>query len=108
MSNARPPLTLSEVAIRLRPLGLGHPIQRMDVFGSIARGDATAASDVDLLVTLDPTREVSTAELLDMAGEAEELVGRPVDFVLRQSLDKSSKPEARRHILETAVCIYGS
>ena len=42
-----------------------------------------------------------------MAGEAEELIGRPVDFVLRPSLDKSPNRFARKHILATAVCLYG-
>ena len=40
-------------------------------------------------MTLDESTPVSTSELLDMAGEAEELIGRPVDFVLRPSLEKS-------------------
>lgn len=102
------PLHLSEVAIRLRPLGLRLAIQRLDVFGSFASGKATTGSDVDLLVTLDPNCDVSTDELLDMAGEAEELVGVPVDFVLRHSLDESANPETRRQILKTAVCIYGN
>jgi len=46
--------------------------------------------------------------LLEMAGEAEELVGAPVDFVLRSSLEKSPNRSARDHILSTAVCVYGS
>jgi predicted nucleotidyltransferase len=108
MTNPVQPLTLAEIAERLRPLGDGHLIERIEVFGSVARGDATATSDVDLLVTLDPSRTVTTAELLDMAGEAEELVGRPVDFVLRNSLDKSPDRASRKRILETAVCIYGN
>jgi len=42
-----------------------------------------------------------------MAGEAEQVVGRPVDFVLRPSLEKSPNRFAREHILSTAVCVYG-
>lgn len=107
-TNVSPSLSLEEVARRLRPFGQRHPIQRLDVFGSVARGNATAGSDVDLLVTLDSPHLVTTDDLLDMAGEAEELLGVPVDFVLRRSLDKSANSETRRRILETAVCIYGS
>jgi predicted nucleotidyltransferase len=61
---------------------------------------------VDLLVTLDESSPVSTADLLEMAGEAEERVGAPVDFVLRRSLEKSPNRFAREHILSTAVCVY--
>jgi hypothetical protein len=52
-------------------------------------------------------QELSVA-LLEMADEAEELVGAPLDSVLRSSLGKSSNRFARDHILSTAVCIYGS
>lgn len=97
---------LSEVASQLQALGRGHPIRRLEVFGSVARGDATAASDLDLLVTLDESRDVTTDELLEMAGEAEELVGRPVDFVIRNSVEQSSNAFARNQILNSAVCIY--
>jgi hypothetical protein len=43
-----------------------------------------------------------------MAGEAEELIGCPVDFVLRRSLARSPNRFAREHILATAVRLYGS
>lgn len=101
-------LSLAELQGRLRPFCEKHRIRRLDVFGSAARGQAGPGSDVDLLVTLDESSPVSTAELLEMAGEAEELVGVPVDFVLRPSLEKSPNRFAREHILSTAVCVYGS
>ena len=100
-------VSLAELQGRLRPFCEKHRIRRLDLFGSAARGQAGPGSDVDMLVTLDESSPVSTAELLEMAGEAEELVGRPVDFVLRRSLDKSPNQHAREHILATAVCLYG-
>jgi len=102
------PLSLADLQGRLRPFCEKHRIHRLDVFGSAARGQAGPASDVDLLVTLDESSPVSIAELLEMAGEAEELVGAPVDFVLRPSLEKSPNRFAREHILATAVRIYGN
>ena len=93
---------------RLRAFCEKHPIRRLDVFGSVAIGQAGPGSDVDLLVTLDESAPVSTSELLEMAGEAEELIGRPVDFVVRQSLEKSPNRFAREHILATAVRLYGT
>ena len=84
-----------------------HP-ERVILFGSHARGDAGPDSDVDLLVTFHESAPVSTADLLEMAGEAEELIGRPVDFVLRPSLEKSPNRFASEHILATAVCLYGN
>jgi hypothetical protein len=42
-----------------------------------------------------------------MAGEAEELAGRPVDFVLGDRLEVSTNRQARDHILATALTLYG-
>jgi predicted nucleotidyltransferase len=77
----------------------------MEVFGSAARGGASAESDVDLLVAFDTIPE--TSALIEMAGEAEELLGNPVDFVLRASVEKSQNRFAREDILASAVCLYG-
>ncbi len=77
----------------------------MEVFGSTARGLATGTSDVDLLVTFDTVPNASA--LLEMAGEVEEVIGAPVDFVLRTSLEKSQNRFAHDDILASAVCLYG-
>jgi predicted nucleotidyltransferase len=100
-------VSLDELPGLLRPFCEKYRIRRMEVFGSAGRGQAGPDSDVDLLVTLDESSPVSTTELLEMAGEAEEIVGRPVDFVLRHSLDQSPNQFARENILSTAVCVYG-
>jgi predicted nucleotidyltransferase len=108
MKKLLPALSTEELAKRLRGFCERRHIRRLEVFGSVAHGKASPTSDVDLLVTLDDSVPVSTAELLDMAGEAEELVGAPVDFVLRRSLEQSPNRYAREHILRTAVRVYGS
>ena len=102
------PLSVSEMRQLFPPFCEKYHIRRLEVFGSVARGDATSRSDVDLLVTLDESSSTSTADLLEMAGEAEELVGAPVDFVLRRSLEKSTNLAARAHILASAIRVYGS
>jgi hypothetical protein len=54
------------------------------VFGSAARGEAGAASDVDILVDLDPDRS-----LLDLGGplmDLQDLLGRKVDVVTENAL----------------------
>ena len=54
-----------------------HGVGRLRVFGSLARGEADAASDIDLLVDLKPGRT-----LIDLAAfrrEAGEILNLPVD-----------------------------
>jgi predicted nucleotidyltransferase len=102
------PPSVAELRRLLRPFCEKHRIRRLDVFGSAARGAATPASDVDLLVTLDEAKPAPPAELLEMAGEAEECIGAPVDFVLRHRLEQSPNRFAREDILASAICLYGS
>ena len=106
MLRRRNPLSIGELQTVLRPFCQKHRISRLEVFGSVARGVAASGSDVDLLVTLDGPRP--SADLLEMAGEAEELLGAPVDFVLRGALEKSPNQFAREEILASAVPVYGS
>jgi hypothetical protein len=67
------------------------------VFGSVARGDADARSDVDFLVDLEAGRS-----LLDLGGlqyELESLLDRPVDAVTERGL----KARIRERIVQEAV-----
>jgi predicted nucleotidyltransferase/DNA-binding XRE family transcriptional regulator len=67
------------------------------VFGSVARGDTTADSDVDLLVDLDPG--VGLLELIGLERELGELLGVEVDVVSADTL----KPRMRDRVLREAV-----
>ena len=72
-------------------------VRRVRVFGSLARGEDVRASDVDLLVDLEPGRT-----LLDLAGfrrEAEEILGTPVDVATPDML----KRRIRREVETEAV-----
>jgi len=52
-------------------------VRRVRVFGSLARGEAAAGSDIDLLVELEPGRTL--LDLTAFRREAEEILGTPVD-----------------------------
>ena len=98
---------LDEIRPKLAPFCRRHRLRHLAVFGSFSRGEQQAHSDIDLLATLDNPATVPADELFEMAGEVEELLGRPVDFVLRDRLEASSNRLAREHILATAVTLYG-
>jgi predicted nucleotidyltransferase len=61
-----------------------HGAGNLAVFGSVARGEETAGSDVDLLV--DITGEPSPWFPGGLVADLEELLGRPVQVVIRRSL----------------------
>ena len=88
--NAIPDLKPFRAAIR--SLAAKHHAENVRLFGSVARGQATAASDIDLLVHF-----VEGASLLDQVGlkqKLETLLGCPVD-VGQRPRDQSSCPRAR-------------
>lgn len=74
-----------------------HGAHNVRVFGSVARGEDDAASDVDLLVTMEPGRS-----LLDLGGlivDLQRLLGRPVDVVTEKGL----RERIRERVLREAV-----
>jgi len=67
------------------------------IFGSVARGEADDASDIDILVDLEPGRS-----LLDLGGlwsELNELLGRKVEVVTEKGL----RERIRDRVLREAV-----
>lgn len=65
-------------------LAARHGAGNVFVFGSVARGEETARSDVDLLV--DVTGEPSPWFPGGLVADLEDLLGRPVQVVVRRSL----------------------
>lgn len=62
-----------------------YGLARLEVFGSVARGEDRADSDIDVLYDLLPGRHV-TWEVVDAAEELAEILGRPVDLVSRRAV----------------------
>jgi hypothetical protein len=74
-----------------------YQLQRIGLFGSIARNEATATSDVDVWVELDPLTPYATVHLKQ---ELEELLQCPVDLVrLRERMN----PALRQAILRDGI-----
>jgi uncharacterized protein len=76
-----------------------HGARTVRVFGSVARGEADAASDLDLLVEMEPGRS-----LLDLGGllmELQDLLGCRVDVVTEKGL----RERIRDRVLKEAVAL---
>jgi predicted nucleotidyltransferase len=82
----------------LRAAGVRHAA----VFGSVARGDATAGSDIDVLVELDPEARVSLYDLMGIELRLTEIFERKVDVVSKRGL----RPRLDDSILEDAVTAF--
>jgi uncharacterized protein len=82
-------------------------VTRLDLFGSTARGTATATSDVDLLVEFG-ARENDLAGFLEFKEALEALLARPVDLVDRKAVEASRNHIRRRNILVGAEAVYAA
>jgi predicted nucleotidyltransferase len=74
-----------------------HGMSNIRVFGSMARNDATAGSDIDLLVELGSDR--SLLDMISAKHEIEDITHRRVDIVTENSLS----PYLREEIMRSAV-----
>lgn len=82
---------------RIEALAKKRGLGNLRVFGSVARGDADDASDVDLLV--DAEKGTSLLDLIGFQRELQELLGRKVDVVTPAGLP----PEIRSRALAEAT-----
>lgn len=99
-SRAGAVLTLDEVRrhrTELAEIGVRHGVQNIRVFGSVARGEADEASDLDLLVDVIPGRGLLA--LSAFAGEVEERL----HVVIQVATVNGLKPRIRDRVIAEAV-----
>lgn len=84
--------TLNLLARSKPELARRFGVARLALFGSMARGEATGQSDVDVLVSFDSA--ASSERYFGVQFFLEDLLGRPVDLVT----DKALRPELRPFI----------
>ena len=75
----------------------GDRVERVVLFGSVARGDPRADSDVDLLIV---TEDTSWAFRLSLAEEATE-------FLVREGVYVSAKPVSREELTKMKGTLFG-
>lgn len=88
---------LRSIRTELLQAATRHGASDVRVFGSVARGEETAGSDVDFLVTLGGGR--SLFDLARLYDEFEGLVGGPIDIVTEGGVH----PYLRDRVLSDAV-----
>lgn len=76
-----------------------HGVKSLALFGSTARDEATAASDLDLLVEFD--RPTGLLGLFNLQEYLEDLLGCPVDLGTPASL----KPRIRQQVMADLIYV---
>ena len=91
--------TIAEVREMALPILRRHSVTRAAVFGSCARGEMAADSDIDMLVEIG--EDISMLDFIRIKREVEEALGHRVDLVEYDAL----KPLLRDSILSEQVSI---
>ena len=87
------PYTIEEISARVAPVAKKYGLASVYLFGSYARGEADANSDVDLLVDVSGTEIDTLLKLGGLYNDLEEALGVSIDLV---TLDSMETPTDRR------------
>lgn len=74
-------------------------VKTLGVFGSVARGDSTISSDIDLLVKF--TKPIGMFKFIELENHLSQLLGNKVDMVT----DKALKPAIRNKVLSEVIYV---
>ena len=92
-------------ADRLADICRRYQVVRLEAFGSFASAQATAASDLDILVTFEPDARIGL-EFVALQQELADLFGRAVDLLTRASVERSANKYFRRYALDHTRVLY--
>ncbi|MCY7392616.1 MAG: nucleotidyltransferase domain-containing protein [Leptolyngbyaceae cyanobacterium CAN_BIN12] len=100
------PIPLSETAIAA--FCQQWQIVELALFGSVLRADFRPDSDVDVLVTFAANAAWNLLDLVMMQQELEALVGREIDLIEKQTIERSPNWIRREGILNSAQVFYSA
>jgi uncharacterized protein len=92
-------ISIDELKQTILPILQRHRVRRAALFGSAARGQMRARSDIDILVDLES--DLSLLGFIRIKQELEEALRRKVDLVEYQTI----KPRLRAQILSQQISI---
>ncbi len=97
-------MTLEDVKRVAHPACRQFGVKRLDVYGSVARGDDGPTSDLDLLVEFAEPDEHPARRFFGLLHHLEDALGCGVDLLTTNGL---RNPYFRRQVLAERVTIYG-
>jgi predicted nucleotidyltransferase len=92
--------TIKVLSAHMQEIRQRFGVETLALFGSVARGEAKAGSDLDILVTYADTPGLFG--FLELKEYLEQLMSCPVDLVT----DKALKKQLRSRILKEAVSVH--
>jgi uncharacterized protein len=100
------PPPLEKIRATVRAVCEGRSVARVDLFGSVARGEGRTGSDVDLLVEFLPDSNIGLFEMGALKEDLEDQLGCKVDLLSRRAVERSRNPIRRAAILAQPIPVY--
>ncbi len=94
------PLSLDFIRQVLAEYFADKPVRRVEIFGSYARDEATAESDLDVLISRAPGSTMSLFDLVDYQADLEQKLGLTID------LGTAIDPYIRRYVERDLTLAY--
>ncbi|MDP2587040.1 MAG: nucleotidyltransferase family protein [Candidatus Komeilibacteria bacterium] len=92
---------IKKLKAELPALKKEYPIKTLGIFGSVARGDDTPKSDVDILVEFYENKPVGFFKFIDLEENLSALLDKKVDLVTKRAL----KPIIKQGILNDVIYV---
>ena len=93
-------MTIEEIKKKATPVFEEYGVEYAGVFGSVARGEDTEKSDIDLLVEI--KKSIGIYEFIGLQQELEKILGKKVDLVSKGNII----PEFRNGIYQDLLPVY--
>ena len=88
---------LSKIKEKTLPIFIKYGVSQAAVFGSVARGEDTSDSDVDMIVSI--KKKIGVYEFVALKDELENALGKKVDLVSKGTINKYIRPYIEKDIV---------
>ena len=96
-------MKLAQIREAVAPACRDFDVRRLDVFGSVANGTSTDASDLDLIVEFHEPSNHLSKRFFGLLHKIEDTLGCEVDLLLMAGL---RNPYFKKRVLEERVRLY--
>jgi predicted nucleotidyltransferase len=94
-------MSIAEITQKITPVLEEYGVGYAGIFGSVARGEDLPESDVDIMVSV--LKPIGIYKFMELQGELEHAIGRHVDLVSKNAVNKYLEPYINKDI----ITVYG-
>lgn len=95
-------LTIEEIKLKITPVLIKHGVVKSAIFGSVARGEATAKSDVDILIDFKKNNNKTLFDMVHIQDDLQAVLNKKVDVLTSGAI----RPTIRKYIEDDIIEIY--